>query len=159
MALKPEIQYIGQFYTHGSEAKAVEVKPEQEQKKSEYKLPLYRFEKRQKIHVDPLAICSIALAMVLLVCMVMGTLQIQSAWQDLEAANRYVYNLEALHRQKLTEYRSVCNLDDIRAAAEVMGMIPIAEAKTMEITVSIPEPEAEPTMWEDIVWFMEGLFA
>ena len=159
MALKPEIQYIGQFYIHGSEAKAVEVKPEQEQKKSEYKLPLYRFAKRQKIYVDPLAICSIALAMVLLVCMVMGTLQVQSAWQDLEAANHHVYNLEALHRQKLAEYRSVCNLDEIRSAAEVMGMIPVAEAKIMEITVSIPEPKAEPTMWEDVVWFMEGLFA
>ena len=159
MALKPEIQYIGQFYVHGSEAKAVEIKQEQEQKKSEYKLPLHHFQKVQKIQVDPLAICSILLAAVLLVSMVAGTLQLQSAWQDLEAANRYVYNLEAIHRQKVSEYRTALDLDDIRAKAETLGMIPVAEAKTMEITVSVPEPKAEPTMWDDIVWFMEGLFA
>ena len=28
-----------------------------------------------------------------------------------------------------------------------------------EISVTIPEPKTEPTLWEDIVWFMEGLFA
>ena len=159
MALKPEIQYIGQFYIHGSEAKAVEIKQEPEEKKSDYRLPLYRFEKLQKIHVDPLAVCSILLAAVLLVSMVAGTLQIQSAWQDLEAANRYVYNLEAIHRQRAAEYRAVCDLEQIRIAAEAMGMIPLAEAKTMELTVSIPEPKTEPTLWDDIVWFVEGLFA
>ena len=157
MALKPEIQYIGQFYIHGSEAKALEVKPEE--KKSEYKLPLHRFEKVQKLHVDPLAICSIALAVVLMIGMVAGTLQIQSAWEELDAANRYVYNLEAIHRQRMSEYRSSYNLEEIRTVAETMGLIPVAEAKTMELTVTIPEPEAEPTMWDDIVWFMEGLFA
>ena len=30
---------------------------------------------------------------------------------------------------------------------------------TQVATVSVPEPEAAPTMWDDIVWFMEGLFA
>lgn len=157
MALKPEIQYIGQFYVHGSEAKAVEIR--QEEKKSEYKLPLHRFEKVQKIHVDPLAICSIALAVVLMIGMVAGTLQIQSDWEELDTANRYVYNLEAIHRQRVTEYRSSYNLEEIRAAAETMGLIPVAEAKTMALTVTIPEPKVEPTLWDDIVWFMEGLFA
>ena len=159
MALKPEIQYIGQFYVHGSEAKAVEIQQEQEPKKSEYKLPLHHFQKVQKIHVDPLAICSIVLAVVLMVGMVAGTLQIQSAWEELDAANRYVYNLEAIHRQRVSEYRSSYDLEEIRTVAETMGMIPVAEAKTMELTVTIPEPEAEPTVWDDIVWFMEGLFA
>ena len=159
MALKPEIQYIGQFYLHGSEAKAVAVKQEPEKKQSEYKLPLHRFEKVQKIHVDPLAICSILRAAVLLVGMVAGTLQIQSAWQDLEAANRYVYNLETIHRQKLSEYRASFDPEEVRATAVTMGMIPVAEAKTMGITVTIPEPAAEPTLWEDIAWFLEGLFA
>lgn len=157
MALKPEIQYVGQFYVHGSEAKALEVK--QEEKKSDYKLPLHRFERLQKIHVDPLAIISIVLAAVLMVCMVFGTLQIQSAWEELETANRYVYNLEAIHRQRVVEFHSSYDLEEIRTMAESMGLIPVAEAKTMELTVTVPEPEAEPTVWDDIVWFVEGLFA
>ena len=157
MALKPEIQYIGQFYIHGSEAKAPEIK--QEQEKLEYKLPLHRFEKVQKVHVDPLAICSIALAIVMLVCMVSATLQLQSAWQTLDTANQYVYELEAVNRQRVQLYHSSYNLEEIRAAAATMGMIPVEEATVMAIAVMVPEPEQKPTLWEDIVWFMEGLLA
>lgn len=157
MAQKPEIQYIGQFYVHGSEAKALEVP--QEEKRSDYKLPLYRIEKLQKIYVDPLAICSIVMAVVLMVCMVSLTIQIQDAWQELETANQYVYELEAVHRQRVQEFRSSYDIEKIRTVAETMGLIPIAEAQTIAITVTLPEPEAEPTLWEDIVWFMEGLFA
>jgi len=29
----------------------------------------------------------------------------------------------------------------------------------MSLTVTMPEPEAEPTLWDDIVWFAKGLFA
>ena len=157
MAPKPEIQYIGQFYIHGSEAKAVEIVPEE--KRSDYRLPLYRFEKLQKIHVDPLAICSIVMAAVLMVCMVAGTIMVQNAWQELETVNQYVYDLEAVHRLRVAEFHASYDLEHIRAVAETMGLIPIAEAQTMAITVTIPEPEAEPTLWDDIQWFMEGLFA
>ena len=157
MALKPEIQYIGQFYVHGSEAKALDVQPEE--KRSDYRLPLHHFERLQKVHVDPLALGSIVLAIVMMVCMVTCTLRIQTAWEELEAANRYVYNLEAIHRQRVTEFRSSYDLEAIRAAAETMGLVPVADVKTMEITVTMPEPEAEPSLWDDIVWFMEGLFA
>jgi len=57
------------------------------------------------------------------------------------------------------EFRSSYDIEKIRTVAETMGLIPIAEAQTIAITVTLPEPEAEPTLWEDIVWFMEGLFA
>ena len=157
MVPKPEIQYIGQFYVHGSEAKALEVQPEE--KKSDYKLPLYRFQKLQRIYVDPLAICSIIMAAVLMVCMVAGTILVQDAWQELETANQYVYELEAVHRQRVLEFRSSYDIEKIRTVAETMGLIPIAEAQTLAINVTIPEPKAEPTVWEDIQWFMEGLFA
>ena len=109
--------------------------------------------------MDPLAICSIALAIVMLVCMVSATLQLQSAWQDLDTANQYVYELEKVNRQRMQQYRSGYSLDEIRAAAATLGLIPVEEAKTLTITVSVPEPEQEPTVWDDIVWFMEGLFA
>ena len=157
MVPKPEIQYIGQFYVHGSEAKALETQPEE--KKSDYKLPLYRFEKLQKIYVDPLAICSMVMAVVLMVCMVAGTILVQNAWQELETVNQYVYDLEAVHLQRVTEFRSSYDLEKVRTVAEAMGMVPVAEVQRMTIAVTMPEPKAEPTVWDDIVWFMEGLFA
>ena len=38
-------------------------------------------------------------------------------------------------------------------------MIPAAEAQTMSLWVTIPEPEPERTIVDEIVWFLEGLFA
>ena len=45
------------------------MKQEKKKQKAEYELPLHRFEKVQKIGVDPLAICSIVLAAVLMLAL------------------------------------------------------------------------------------------
>ena len=79
MAQKPEIQYVGQFYVHGSEAKKLARKTEQKKAKTE--LPQHRVERVRKVHVDVLAISSILIAAVLLFTMVAGTLSLQTAWQ------------------------------------------------------------------------------
>ena len=157
MAEKPEIQYIGQFYVYGSEAKKVAPKPVKESK--EYAIPLHRFEKIRKIYVDPLAIISLLSAMVLLTAMVVGVLQLQTAWKELDTANRYLQQVENIHTERLVNYHSGYNLKDIREAALNMGLVPISEVTTMSLTVTMPEPEAEPTLWDDIVWFAKGLFA
>ena len=39
MIQKPKIQYIGQFYTHGSEARKLELEQEQQKRKAKTKLP------------------------------------------------------------------------------------------------------------------------
>ena len=49
------------------------------------------------------------------------------------------------------------DLEDIRTKAIALGMIPAEEATTVDVTVTIPVEEPEPTWWEDIVWFFEGL--
>ena len=154
---KPEIQYVGQFYVHGSAAKKVAVKPQKEEK--EYSIPLHRFEKIRKVYVDPVAIAGIVLAMVFLVCMVAGTLQMQNAWQELNTAKQYLHHVENIHTERLATYHSGYNLKEVREAALQMGMIPVSEAVHMTVTVTMPEPEVEPTLWEEIVWFAKGLFA
>lgn len=157
MAQKPEIQYVGQFYVHGSEAKELAKKTEKKQAKTQ--LPLHRFERVRKVHVDPLAICSILLAAVLMVTIVMGTLQLQTAWQELETARQYVYELEDTHRTLTCEYRSSFNEDEIRSAAMALGMVPAEEAEVIKMTVTIPQIQPERTWLDDLVWFLEGLFA
>lgn len=157
MANKPEIQYVGQFYIHGSEAR--ELAKEKEQKKVKTALPLHRFERVRKIHVDPLAIGSILLAAVLLVTIVMGTLGLQNAWQELEVAQQYVYELEKTNRTLEYQYRSQLDLDEIRSAAMALGMVSPDEVEVMQIRVTVPVQEPEPTLLDDIVWFLKGLFA
>lgn len=157
MAYKPEIQYVGQFYIYGSEAR--EMAQKKEQRKAGSKLPLHRFERIQKIPVDPLAIISLAAAAVLLVCMVMGALSLQSAWQELEVAQQYVYELKDTNRMLTAQYRSSYNLEEIRSAAIALGMIPKEDVQVRQFTVTMPVQEPEPTLLEEILWFWKGLFA
>ena len=157
MAQKPEIQYVGQFYVHGSEAKKLARKTEQKKAKTE--LPLHRFERIRKVHVDVLAISSILIAAVLMVTMVMGTLSLQSSWQELRIAQEYVYELESANATLAAQYRSGYDLDEVRSAAIALGMIPAEEAQVVSLRVTVPEVQPEPTLLDDIIWFLEGLFA
>ena len=157
MAQKPEIQYVGQFYVHGSEARELAAK--NEQKKAKKELPLHRFERVRKVYVDPLAIGSLVMAAALLVTMVLGALSLQTAWQELDTARMYVSQLEAKNAVLTAEYRSGYDLDDVRSTALALGMIPVEEAQVMSLHVTVPVQEAEPTWFEDLVWFLEGLFA
>ena len=157
MAQKPEIQYIGQFYVHGSEAKKLARK--NEQKKAKTELPLHRFERVRKVHVDVLAISSILMAAVLMITMVAGILSLQTSWQELHVAQEYVYELESKNATLAAAYRAGYNLDEVHSAAIALGMIPAAEAQTMSLKVTVPEIQPEPTLLDDIVWFLEGLFA
>ena len=74
MVQKPKIQYIGQFYVHGSEARALE--QQEQKKKAKTKLPLARLERIEKIYVDPVALAGIAVAVVMLAVMVLGAVQL-----------------------------------------------------------------------------------
>ena len=49
MNQKPKIQYVGQFYVHGSEARALQLQEEKRQAKT--KLPLARIQKIEKIYI------------------------------------------------------------------------------------------------------------
>ena len=157
MARKPEIQYIGQFYVHGSEVKKLAPKEQPRDIKTE--LPQERIERTRKIYVDPLAICSLVMAAVLLVTMVLGALSLEAAWQDLATAQQYVFELQHKQRVLESEYRSGYSLEEVRSAALALGMIPAGEAQTMTLQVSVPKQAPERTWLDDMVWFLEGLFA
>ena len=51
MNQKPKIQYVGQFYVHGSEARQLQLQEQKRQAKT--KLPHARVQKIEKIYVDP----------------------------------------------------------------------------------------------------------
>ena len=157
MAQKPEIQYVGQFYIHGSEAKKLAQK--KEQKKAKTQLPQHRFERARKVYVDPLAIASLCIATVMLVTMVMGALSIQTAWEDLRIAQQRVYELQNDNVILTSQYRAGYDLDEVRSAALALGMIPVEEAQVMSLHVTVPVKRPEPTFLEDMIWFLEGLFA
>ena len=156
MSQKPKIQYVGQFYIHGSEARQLEL---QEKKKAKSKLPLERLRKVEVIYLDPVAIFGIVTALVMLTVMILGVLQIRDDWEEYRVMSNYVSRLNSENAEMWADYRSQYDLEDIRVKAQAMGMVPKSELEVRTVYVTIPQPEPEMTWLEEIQWFLSGLFA
>ena len=157
MNQKPKIQYVGQFYVHGSEARKLQLEEERRQAKT--KLPLAKIKSIEKIYVDPVALAGIAVAVLMLVTMVLGAIQLKKDWDQYEQVAAYVSELKKENARMRHLYHSSYDLEDIRTKAVNMGMVPKSELQTMSVTVTVPEPEAVPTHLDEIRFFLEGLFA
>ena len=158
MVRKPDIQYVGQFYTYGSEAKELAL----QEKKAKTSLPLERLRNIQQIYVDPVAWFGIAVSIVMVITMVIGALNIRHAWADYEVMHGYVTELRQENVRLELKYQRGYNLTDIEGTAVSLGMIPVSEAPTMPVRFTVPEVKEEPTRWEEfkdyIAWFIDGLF-
>ena len=157
MNQKPKIQYEGQFYIHGSEARQLELQEKKKHAKS--KLPLERLRKVEVIYLDPVAIFGIVTALVLLAVMTVGVLQIRDDWKDYQTMSNYVSRLNSENAELKADYRSQYDLEDIRVKAEALGMVPKSQLEVRTVYVTIPQPEPERTWLEEIQWFLSGLFA
>ena len=157
MSQKPKIQYVGQFYIHGSEARQLELQEKKKQAKS--KLPLERLRKIEVVYLDPVAIFGIVTALVMLTVMILGVLQIRDDWKEYRVMSNYVSRLNSENAQMQADYRSQYDLEDIRVKAQAMGMVPKSELEVRTVYVTIPQPEPEMTWLEEIQWFLSGLFA
>lgn len=157
MVQKPKIQYVGQFYIHGSEALAMD--PAQPSKKPKTRLPLARLEKIEKVYVDPVALIAMAVAVFMLITMVLGVLQLRDDWAEYEQVSAYLHRLKDTNHKDTVKFRSSYDLDDIRVKALAMGMVPKADAEDMTVKVTPPEKDPEPTWIDDLKWFLGGLFA
>lgn len=157
MVQKPKIQYVGQFYIYGSEARKLDQKKTPQRAKKP--MPLARLEKIEKIVIDPGALVGIAAAVVLLFVMLSSALQFRQDWAEYRQMSNYVSELKRENAELTRTYRTGYDLDEIQKRAAALGLIPKEEVETRTITVTVPEPEAEPTWWDDVVWFWQGLFA
>ena len=157
MNQKPKIQYVGQFYVHGSEARQLQLQEQKRQAKT--KLPLARIQKIEKIYVDPVALAGIVVAVVMLVTMVLGAVQIKRDWDRYEQVSAYVSELKKENARLNHAYRLSYDLEDIKSKALAMGLVPKSELETVSITVTVPEREPVLTRSDEIRLFLEGLFA
>ena len=157
MSQKPKIQYVGQFYIHGSEARQLEL--QEKKKRAKSKLPLERLRKVEVVYLDPVAIFGIVTALVMLTVMILGVLQIRDDWEEYRVMSNYVSRLNSENAQLQADYRSQFDLEDIRVKAQALGMVPKSELEVRTVYVTIPQPEPEMTWLEEIQWFLSGLFA
>ena len=94
MAQKPKIQYVGQFYVHGSEARALEL--EEERRRAKARRPLARLQQVELIYVDPVAVVSIVVSLIMLATMVTGAMALKEDWAEYEQMATSFNNLKHL---------------------------------------------------------------
>ena len=157
MSQKPKIQYVGQFYIHGSEARQLELQEKKKQAKS--KLPLERLRKIEVVYLDPVAIFGIVTALVMLTVMILGVLQIRDDWKEYRVMSNYVSRLNSENAEMRADYRSQYDLEDIRIKAQALGMVPKSDLEVRTVYVTIPQPEPEMTWLDELQWFLSGLLA
>ena len=156
MVQKPKIQYIGQFYVYGSEARALEL---EQKKQAKTKLPLAKLETIEKIYVDPVALAAIGVAVILLVVMLFGAVQLQKDWASYQQMADYVTELKTENARLDQTYRAGYDLEDIEMKALAMGLVPGNELKSMAVTITIPEKAPVMTWDQKVVRFWNELWA
>lgn len=153
MARQTAIQYIN-LYTSGTEAAQLEPV-----RKKPVTLPKPRRAKRMVLYVDPVAIMGIAVACVLLVCMMVGLARLAVARRDAVIMENYVQSLQAENEQLQEAYSSGYDAEEIRRIALARGMIPVEEAKHIAISLQEPVADEEMSAWVSFWSGLKGLFA
>ena len=155
LARENKVRYIN-MYMAGSAAYQLEpVKPQ----KKAVRLPKAPKQKRVLVYVDPMTILGFAVALVMIVSMAAGVMQLNKARSEEAVLEAYVARLEQENEKLAETYREGYDLDEIRRYAEAMGLVPMSQVERIEIQVLEPAAPAEPTAWENFRTFLVGLFA
>ena len=143
MARKAAIQYVS-FYSEGSAARQIELKPVTKQ----VKLPAPRRAKRKVVYVDPVAITGIVVAVVMLIVMLVGLVQFGAAHKRQVELENYVASLQQRNATLEETYYNGFDLEEIRSIALARGMIPVEQAQVLYVPAELIQPQEESrTLW------------
>ena len=119
MAQKDQVKYI-RYYTAGSAAR--ELAPEQPRKVRSAPIP--HKAKKIVLHIDPVAVLGLMTAVFLLVCMIVGMVQLQETRAQKAEMTRYVQQLVEENQSLRTQYAQGYDLEEVQKTAIALGMIP-----------------------------------
>ena len=143
MARNYKDRYV-RFYTFGSTAVKV-VDPRRTAKLPKYRKP----EKRKPIPFDPVAFAGNIVAVLLAVLMVVGLFQVTAANAQVRELQTQLIALEQQEQMLLDKYYGSFDLEEVRVAAESMGMIPVEEANRVQVRVPTQSVQVQSASWWD----------
>ena len=155
MAMQPEIRYIN-AYVSGTAAPQPEKRP---QKRTLAQLPKVKKQLRYVIPVDLVALGGILSAVVLVIMLTVGLVQMNQAKNEAQAYQAYAVSLQEENAQLQDTYKSGYDLEEIRQIATAMGMVPVEQVPHLQMQVVTPQEEPEPTALESFWAFFLGMFA
>ena len=153
MARNNGIEYI-RFYTSGTAAQKLE--PE-EPRKPRRPAPRQK-KKRIPIAFDPVAVFGTTVAIVMVLCVIIGFAQHNHMNDQITAMEQQISALKSQQYALEKKYSAGIDLEDIRQTANAMGLVPIEEVR--HITITIPEPEVEETLpwWQELWMNFKAMF-
>lgn len=154
MARRDQIQYV-RYYAAGTAAHKIEQEPIRRKKAKPVPVPR---EERIAIPFDPVAVFGTAVAVVMIICVLIGFAQVNRVNGDIARMETYMSTLRSERYGLQKEYDAGYNLAEIRTAAEAMGLVPIEQVR--HITIQIPEPEVatELPWWQELWNSFTALF-
>lgn len=161
MARQPDIQYV-RFYTSGSAARKIEPERRQSVERPQTQAqtrPRVRRAQRKVIRIDPISLCAMLVAGVMLIAMAIGMIKLGSVNDEADRMEEYVSRLRAENAQLQAEYESSYDLADVERKALEMGMVPVGQLQQIQVPVEHPQRAPEPSAWEEFKAFMTELFA
>ena len=158
MPMQPDIQYVPFCYVDGSTARKVQRQPVKKTAAAPARKP--RRAKRKVIAVDPVAICGIVVAVVMMVMMLTAYAQYNACQDRNRQMQDYLSSLQLENAQLQQDFDSQIDIEYIEEVAGALGMVPSSDADQIQIEVQLPQaPEQEMTLWQSITTFLSGLFA
>lgn len=154
MARKFNDRYV-RFYTYGSAA------PKLAETEQKARLPKYLPKpKRIPVPVDPFALAGTVVAVLLAVLMVVGMFQVGAATAQVRQLETELQALQQQEQMLREEYYGRIDLDEIRAAAESMGMIPMEDAVRVQVRLpAAPVEIQQVSWWESLMVSLRQFFA
>ena len=154
MAQRTDIRYV-QFYTDGSAARKVApVAP-----LKTIKLPKIKKQKRITLCIDPIAVASIGMALMMAVLIVVGVVQLNAARQDMQTMSAYVQTLQEENTQLQQTFNEGYDIEQVERTALALGLVPVEQVRHISVTLPEIQEPVEPTAWEQFTTFLSGLFA
>lgn len=155
MARKSDILYVN-FYTDGSAARKIapafpETNPQRK--------PRAKRQPKKVIYLDPVAVCSLVVAVGLLIMMAVGLTQIQNARLEMEEMEAYLAQLQQENDTLYQQYREGYDLEDIEKSALALGMVPKTQVPSVQIHLQQSEQPPVNNIFTEFIAFLTNLFA
>ncbi len=156
MARKHDILYVN-FYTDGSAARKIAPAVPQVQPQRK---PRAVKQKKIVVFLDPVAVCSIVVAAVLLIMMAVGLNELQAARLEEQAMEEYWETLMAENESLSATYQSEIDLAEVEKTALALGMVPKDQVESVQIRLeSAVQTQPTESFWQQVHSFLTNLFA
>lgn len=154
MARRNNERYV-RYYTFGSTAAKLD-KAERKAALPEYKTA----QKRKPIAFDPVSVLGNAVAILLALLMIVGMIQVAGTTAQVRELQTQVTALEMENQMLREQYASGYDLEEVRVAAESMGMVSAEEAVRVSVKVPAETMEVQTlSWWDNLVLSLRQFFA